>query len=271
MSKNKNDVNVIDDGLDFLNDAIDTDYQNWSKAITALSNVGGVFKTTTEETLVEMTDAGKKAREFYTLDKNHTKSLPKFNKNGIEDPFKGVKLIDLATDKGGYLNTLDSDTKLKYYDAPSAGVDALLVNAFNGNVQAFFDTMKRKRHLPYFLIPYSTLKCEATANRFEKLLRTVQTDMPINVVFLIHTTIDSQNDYVAQYNASPSIKQLKAKSGLIVREVVLDALLTPITVKRLENEKIIDIYKSGSDVFSQACIQQYLTEIKNKLLPIINE
>ena len=271
MSKNKNDVNVIDDSLDFLNEATNNDYENWSKAITAASNVGGVYKTTTIETLIELCDSKKIAREFYTLDKNHAKSLPKFNTNGAQDPHHGVKLIDLATDQGGYLKTLDSDTKLKFYDAPSAGIDALLVNAFDGNVQAFFDTMKRERHLPYFLVPYSTLKCELTAKRLEQLLRTVKTDMPINIVFLIQTTIDRKNDYVEQYKNSPSVKQLKLRECINVREIVFNAVLTPETVNRLEKEKIISIYKNGSDPFAKSSIIEYLNEIQNKLLPIINE
>lgn len=279
----------MSDDLDFSFDFEEKDEvldtTGWKKIFAIVSNNGNVGKSTFAETVIEIIDFYNKknpnntiSREYYSFDKDHTNSIYKFASrdargnlidNKKQDPSKGIVLCDIE-DKGSFINILAGEADIKVADFPARGIDPLLQNAFNGDVQAFVDTIKDNKHLPYIAIPYVSAKCSATVERVNQLFSGVKTNLPIHIVMVLNKGITENIDEVENsYLNDENLEELRSK--YIVKEIVSGSTFDNELIIRLKKEKILDALacKDKLSVFSEANMKNYLLEIKPQIMELI--
>lgn len=255
--------------------------ENFSRYFITLSNAGDVTKSTFAETLVEFLDFAKVEREFYSLDVDHTFTYNKFankNKNGSvapkeeQDPKVNMGLIDITKSKDMFVNTTKSKTKYKIADGPARGIDDILLNAFEGNVQALIDTFRAQETIPYFCIPYISAKCQMTAQRVYDLMADIDTDLPIHIVFFINKgAMKNKKETLSLYESDKNVQQLKKK--FIVHEIVNETMFSPSMISLLKTKKLFEILKNSDDMFScphtETLIRDYLYTAKDQYLALV--
>ena len=273
---------MIDFDFDFGGRKELVNIENFSRYFITLSNAGDVTKSTFAETLVEFLDRAKVEREFYSLDVDHTFTYNKFaakNKNGTvapkdeQDPKTNMGLIDITKGKDLFINTTKSKTKFKIADGPARGIDDILLNAFEGNVQALIDTFRAQETIPYFCIPYVSAKCQMTAQRVYDLMADVDTDLPIHIVFYVNKgAMKNKEETLSIYANDKNVQQLKKK--FIVHEIVNDTMFSPVLITALKTKKLFEILAESdtpmSNPHTETLIREYLFKAQKQFLGLVN-
>jgi hypothetical protein len=262
-------------------DVLDT--TDWDNVIMVASNNGNVGKSTFAETFIEIVDFFNKktpnrlfSREYYSFDKDHTNSIFKFGnrdskgnliENSKQDPITGIKLLDID-EKGAFLNILSGTGHNKIADFPARGIDPLLQKAFNGDVQAWIDTIKNNKHIPFIVIPYVSTKCSATVERVTTLLSGVETNLPIHIVMFLNKGFHkNDSDVERMYLEDENVRELKSK--YIFTEIVNDVQFDDTIIAKNSKERIMQILSKKLNPFSETLLKTYLIKIKPQLLALI--
>lgn len=275
---------MIDLNFDFGGKKEVVNFDEFSKYYITLSNAGDVYKSTFAETIVGFLDFANVEREFYSLDVDHTFTYNKFaskGKNGTinpkedQDPKINMGLIDITKGKDLFINTTKSKTKYKIADGPARGIDDILVNAFEGNVQALIDTFRAQETIPYFCIPYVSAKCQLTAQRVYDLMADIETDLPVHIVFYINKgAMKNKQETLSIYAADKNVQMMKKK--FIVHEVVNETLFSPTLITELKTKKFFDILADANsdhpsiDPHTETLIREYLYKAQKQIMSIIN-